>query len=194
MSTTTTTATTTYSRSVLGWRTAYPQATAVFPTLFPTIYRSSSWSRTTSAASLTHHHPVGATSSNSGGGIKQLVAVVVPILVGAILLLFALYALLRWQHKRARQREEETQRQAAKLRRARMAHGGMREHRPMGRREPVEFELKAVRSTEDMLNTLKYREDLARLERSHTYKSFDLPRKPPPAYEPSLVPLLSQFL
>ncbi|GAA5907422.1 hypothetical protein JCM6882_003856 [Rhodosporidiobolus microsporus] len=126
-------------------------------------------------------------AAHRSDGPNTLLVTIIPIVVGALLLLAGLYALLQWQHRRTKRREEETQMQAVKLRRVRYGGGttaGSFSSAATSRGENVELELHHQQSVEDMLNTLKFREDLARVERSSSFKTHDLPRKPPPAYEP----------
>ncbi|GAA6036319.1 hypothetical protein JCM8097_001663 [Rhodosporidiobolus ruineniae] len=128
--------------------------------------------------------PVGtprATNASSSDGqhdVRTLLAVVLPILFGSILLLGLLYFVLSRHHRRSKRRAEENRREAAKLRRARCASAGyvFPSYPASEASGPVEFELRESRA-------YPYREDLARLERSDSYKTHSLPRKPPPAYE-----------
>ncbi|GAA5968657.1 hypothetical protein JCM11641_007714 [Rhodosporidiobolus odoratus] len=176
-SATTTTLTATFSTSLAGRRpftlTLPNNSTFSFDFSLPSITPSpsSSSSKPLSSSALK--------SSSSGDG-RPLLALILPILFGALILLAALYALLHWQQKRIKEREREVGRQAAKLRRGRVREGGRRDE---AGREVFELKLKEDQGVEEMLETLKYREDIARVESNNSTKTFDLPRKPPPAYE-----------
>ncbi|GAA5824755.1 hypothetical protein JCM11251_005328 [Rhodosporidiobolus azoricus] len=151
---------------------------------------------TSTATSPPNGHSSLLPAAHRSNGPNTLLVTVIPIVVGAIVLLAGLYALLQWQHKRNKRREEETQMQSVKLRRVRYGGGTTavvpnesRSAVSTSRRSEYDFEMHRAQSVEDMLDTLKYREDLARLERSGSYKTYDLPRKPPPAYEAFSSPL-----
>ncbi|BGP19501.1 hypothetical protein JCM10213_006321 [Rhodosporidiobolus nylandii] len=164
---------TVFTRSVAGHRPfSFPS------TLFPWVSGHSP-SPTSSSASTTRHLAGGSShrSTSNSGETNSILAVVLPLFFGALIILAAIYAGLHWQRKRLKQREEATERQATKLRRVR--NGGQSRAASGSFMLDLELDQKSV----DLLEDLKIRDDFARLERSNSFKTHVLPRKPPPAYE-----------
>ncbi|BGP10861.1 hypothetical protein JCM10049v2_006755 [Rhodotorula toruloides] len=177
-----------FSTSVLGFRPFtldLPRYTGLPYSIAPT-----STSPTSATSASTHHkdgtHANSHVEQDNSPSIDVL-RVVLPTLFGALAFFGILMALSLYVQRRQRAKEE-----AAGIVRAKL----IRRDRSMRERSPIISPLAPVSARDSAsvfeldemdrqtLSSLKQSEDVARLERSASFKTHRLPRVPPPAYEP----------
>ncbi|GAA5836762.1 hypothetical protein JCM9279_007654 [Rhodotorula babjevae] len=178
----------TFSTSVLGFR----PFTLAFPTADvartfeprPTSTRPSTTTTTFSSPIPTRsiHNPHLAPTADSP--TTGVLTIVLPTLFSALLVLGIGIALISCLSRRAKSKQGA---QSAKLRKRGSVGSEEEAYNPAqwcasSRREMVELELDDVdRRT---FRSLKVADEVAQVRRAASFKTHDLPRKPPPAYEP----------
>ncbi|GAA6012758.1 hypothetical protein JCM10207_005351 [Rhodosporidiobolus poonsookiae] len=160
----------TSTHSVVGFRPFHiPGGTginsaALYSSLLSRAVPSSSFRFPTPAPTLrTEHH-----AQSDSDDRNSALAIVLPVFFGSLFFV-ALFFLFRWHRRRGTPDEEQELRGCV---------GSSSSSRPKWATDDRPWE------EAELLDSFKAQEDLARLDRSASFRTFNLPRKPPPAYEP----------